>query len=30
MLKLFALLSAQPQYDDLVRSYRIALARTLN
>ncbi len=30
MLKLFTLLSSQPQYDDLVRSYRIALARTLN
>jgi putative thioredoxin len=30
MLKLFTLLSAQPQYDDLVREFRIALARTLN
>ncbi|NWG31339.1 MAG: tetratricopeptide repeat protein [Rhodocyclaceae bacterium] len=30
MLKLFTLLSAQPQYDDLVRKFRIALARTLN
>ncbi|WP_126445212.1 tetratricopeptide repeat protein [Sulfuricystis multivorans] len=30
MLKLFTLLSAQPQYDDLVRAFRIALARTLN
>ncbi|MFN4148647.1 MAG: tetratricopeptide repeat protein [Rhodocyclaceae bacterium] len=30
MLKLFTMLANQPQYDDLVRSYRIALARTLN
>lgn len=30
MLNLFTLLAAQPQYDDLVREYRIALARTLN
>lgn len=30
MLDLFALLSTQPQYDDLVREFRIALARTLN
>jgi putative thioredoxin len=30
MLDLFALLAAQPQYDDLVREFRIALARTLN
>lgn len=30
MLKLFTLLTNQPQYDDLVRRYRIALARTLN
>jgi len=30
MLNLFALLAAQPQYDDLVREFRIVLARTLN
>lgn len=30
MLNLFTLLTAQPQYDDLVREFRIALARTLN
>lgn len=30
MLDLFALLSTQPQYDELVREFRIALARTLN
>lgn len=30
MLNLFALLGAQPQYDELVREFRIALARTLN
>jgi putative thioredoxin len=30
MLDLFTLLAAQPQFDDLVREYRIALARTLN
>lgn len=30
MLTLFTLLAAQPQYDDLVREFRIALARTLN
>lgn len=30
MLNLFTLLAAQPQYDDLVREFRIALARTLN
>ncbi|MDP1653985.1 MAG: tetratricopeptide repeat protein [Rhodocyclaceae bacterium] len=30
MLTLFSLLAAQPQYDDLVREFRIALARTLN
>jgi putative thioredoxin len=30
MLTLFNLLAAQPQYDDLVRSYRIQLSRTLN
>lgn len=30
MLDLFSLLAAQPQYDDLVREFRIALARTLN
>lgn len=30
MLNLFALLAAQPQHDDLVREFRIALARTLN
>lgn len=30
MLNLFTLLAAQPQYDDLVRGYRIQLSRTLN
>jgi len=30
LLNLFALLAAQPQYDELVREFRIALARTLN
>lgn len=30
MLNLFTLLAAQPQYEDLVREFRIALARTLN
>jgi putative thioredoxin len=30
MLNLFALLAAQPQHDDLVREFRVALARTLN
>lgn len=30
MVNLFNLLSPQPQYDDLVREYRVALARTLN
>jgi putative thioredoxin len=30
MLNLFTMLGAQPQYDDLVRAFRIALARTLN
>lgn len=30
MLNLFALLAAQPEYDDLVREFRIALARTLH
>ncbi len=30
MLNLFSLLAAQPQYDDLLREFRIALARTLN
>lgn len=30
MLNLFTLLAAQPRYDDLVREFRIALARTLN
>ncbi len=30
MLNLFTLLAAQQQYDDLVREFRIALARTLN
>lgn len=30
MLTLFNLLSAQPEYDDLVREYRLALSRTLN
>jgi putative thioredoxin len=30
MLTLFTMLSAQPQYDDLVREFRVALSRTLN
>lgn len=30
MLTLFTLLGAQPEHEDLVREYRIALARTLN
>ncbi|MBI4997014.1 MAG: tetratricopeptide repeat protein [Rhodocyclales bacterium] len=30
MLTLFTMLSPQPQHDDLVREYRIALSRTLN
>jgi putative thioredoxin len=30
MLTLFSLLAAQPQHDDLVREFRVALARTLN
>lgn len=30
MLTLFSLLAAQPAMDDLVREYRVALARTLN
>ncbi len=30
MLTLFTLLGANPQYDDLVREFRVALARTLN
>jgi putative thioredoxin len=30
MLDLFTLLAAQPQHDDLVREFRVALARTLN
>lgn len=30
MLNLFTLLAAQPQYDDLVRAFRVQLARTLN
>lgn len=30
MLDLFAMLSSQPQHEDLVREFRIALARTLN
>jgi putative thioredoxin len=30
MLNLFTLLAAQPQYDDLVREFRVALSRTLN
>lgn len=30
MLDLFTLLAPQPQYDDLVREFRVALARTLN
>jgi putative thioredoxin len=29
-LRLFALLAAQPQYDDIVREFRTALSRTLN
>jgi putative thioredoxin len=30
MLTLFNLLSAQPQYDDLIREFRVQLSRTLN
>ena len=30
MLDLFALLGGNAQYDDLVRDFRIQLARTLN
>jgi putative thioredoxin len=30
MLNLFTLLASQPQYDDLVREFRVALSRTLN
>jgi len=30
MLDLFALLGDQPQHEDLVREFRIQLARTLN
>jgi putative thioredoxin len=30
MLTLFTLLAAQPEHDDLVREYRVALSRTLN
>ncbi|MEW6292538.1 MAG: tetratricopeptide repeat protein [Pseudomonadota bacterium] len=30
MLNLFTLLAAQPEHDDLVREFRVALARTLN
>ncbi len=30
MLTLFNVLAAQPEHDDLVRQYRVALARTLN
>jgi putative thioredoxin len=30
MLTMFAMLGAQPQYDDLVREFRVALSRTLN
>lgn len=30
LLTLFSLLASQPEYDDLVREYRVALARTLN
>jgi putative thioredoxin len=30
MLNLFTLLSAQPQFDELVREFRVQLARTLN
>jgi putative thioredoxin len=30
MLNLFTLLAAQPQYDDLVREFRVQLSRTLN
>ncbi len=30
MLTLFNMLAAQPELDDLVREYRVALSRTLN
>jgi putative thioredoxin len=30
MLTLFTLLAGQPQYDELVREFRVALSRTLN
>ncbi|HTY04021.1 MAG TPA: tetratricopeptide repeat protein [Rhodocyclaceae bacterium] len=30
MLRLFTLLAAQPQHEDLVREFRVALSRTLN
>ena len=30
MLTLFALLAKEPQYDDLIREFRVALGRTLN
>ena len=30
MLTLFTLIAAQPQYDDLVREFRVQLSRTLN
>jgi putative thioredoxin len=30
MLTLFTMLGAQPEYDDLVREFRVALSRTLN
>jgi len=30
MLTLFSMLGAQPQFDDLVREFRVALSRTLN
>ena len=30
MLTLFTMLAPQPQYDDIVREFRVALARTLN
>jgi len=30
MLTLFTMLVAQPEYDDLVREFRVALSRTLN
>jgi hypothetical protein len=30
MLTLFTLLAGQPQHEDVVREFRVALARTLN